>query len=85
MRALGIDIGGTMIKTAIVDENGVISEKKLYPTQRKLREQLVQIVREELAASNPEAIGIGTAGRVDPLTGEVNLATDNLTGWTGVP
>jgi len=85
MRALGIDIGGTMIKTAIVDENGVISEKKLYPTQRKLREQLLQIVKEELAVSNPEAIGIGTAGRVDPLTGEVNLATDNLTGWTGVP
>ncbi|MDD4825138.1 MAG: ROK family protein [Mesotoga sp.] len=85
MLALGIDIGGTMIKTAIVDSNGTLSEKRLFPTSIDLKDQLLEIVREELAAHKVEAIGIGTAGRVDPVTGNVNLATSNLANWTGVP
>ncbi|RLL82538.1 ROK family protein [Mesotoga sp. BH458_6_3_2_1] len=85
MLALGIDIGGTMIKTAIVDSNGTLSEKRLFPTSIDLKDQLLEIVREELAAHKVEAIGIGTAGRIDPVTGNVNLATSNLANWTGVP
>jgi len=85
MLALGIDIGGTMIKTAIVDSNGTLSEKRLFPTAINLKDQLLEIAKEELAAHKVEAIGIGTAGRVDPITGNVNLATSNLANWTGVP
>lgn len=85
MLALGIDIGGTMIKTALVSETGELSEKKVQPTSRELKAQLIELIGERVAKKNVDAVGIGTAGRVDPATGSVNLATDNLTDWSGTP
>ncbi len=84
MLSFGIDIGGTMIKTAIVNEKGELDRKKLYPTGKGLEEQLLGIIDLELYENRVEAIGIGTAGRVNPRTGSVSLATDNLADWTGV-
>ncbi|HDP79061.1 MAG TPA: ROK family protein [Mesotoga infera] len=85
MFALGIDIGGTMIKTGVVDSSGALSGKRLYATSLDLKEQLMEIVQEELTSNELDAIGIGTAGRVDPITGCVSLATANLANWTGMP
>lgn len=85
MFALGIDIGGTMIKTGVVDSSGALSQKRLYATSLDLKEQLMEIVQEELTSNKLDAIGIGTAGRVDPITGCVSLATANLANWTGMP
>lgn len=85
MIALGIDIGGTMIKTGIVDSSGSLSEKRLYETTGDLKNQILKIVHESRRTHRLEAIGIGTAGRVNPVTGSISLATSNLTNWSGVP
>jgi glucokinase-like ROK family protein len=46
---------------------------------------LRQVSRQALDRSRASAIGIATAGWVDPATGRVAYATDNLPGWTGTP
>ncbi|WP_221567197.1 ROK family protein [Alkalihalobacillus sp. TS-13] len=90
MKAIGIDIGGTAIKGAIVDEN------------RKIHHQITTLTnvaegREGILASlittidrllekekDIVGVGIGTAGRVNVKTGEVVYSTANLPGWQGI-
>ena len=40
-----------------------------------------------IAASpvHPAAVGVASAGQIDPDSGDVVFATDNLPGWTGLP
>ncbi len=89
MKVIGIDIGGTSIKGLAVDENGVILGQSRTATDASQgKDHIVEKVRETIRVlldqhPDAEAIGIGTAGRVNTITGQVVYATANLPGWQG--
>lgn len=93
--AIGVDIGGTSIKAALVHHNGEVGFSTQAPTDaRNGREAivagLVQTVEETLAAAAGQnlavaGIGVATAGVVDRCSGSIFAATENLPGWTGFP
>jgi predicted NBD/HSP70 family sugar kinase/putative N-acetylmannosamine-6-phosphate epimerase len=90
---LGIDLGGTRTKFGVVSARGELIASAAEPTpsdggQEVLLKHLEQIAGKcvELAKRKgirPAALGVATAGWVDPDTGRVVFATDNLPGWTG--
>lgn len=92
---LGIDLGGTNIKAGIVDESGEVLYDAANPTDAgqgrdallgKLR-GIIEDFRARCGEAGwvPAAVGVGTAGYVDPSSGQVAYATPNLPGWTGMP
>jgi glucokinase len=69
--ALGIDIGGTQLRTALIDRQGVVLNRERYPTPADDPDRLLaalERVLSRLPASLP--VGIGIAGLVTP-TGTV--------------
>ncbi len=90
---VGIDLGATKTKVGIVDPTGALSREFVEPTpalagRDALLDHLVSMARRslELAARDQvrvAALGVATAGWVDPHCGQVVYATDNLPGWTG--
>jgi N-acetylmannosamine-6-phosphate 2-epimerase / N-acetylmannosamine kinase len=93
--AIGVDIGGTSIKAALVLPSGETCFPAQVPTHAaKGRDAilagLVQVIEQVLSASrenHPELAGLGiaTAGAVDHRDGSIFAATDNLPGWAGFP
>ncbi len=90
---IGIDLGGTNIKSGLVsDEGRLMTSATTATTAREgaetLIRQLQEVTRDCLDAARlkniePTAIGLATAGWVNPATGKVIYASDNLPGWTG--
>lgn len=87
---LGIDIGGTGIKAAIVDERGNILHHAETPTCAsegaacildRVRRLALSLV--DTAGTQVTACGVGSAGRIDHRRGNVIFASGNLPGWTG--
>jgi len=80
---IGIDLGGTNIAAALVDEDGVIKKRANIPTAAKSGAEVVLDrllhVCETLTADEaaPQSIGIGVPGTVNDMTGEV-IFTPNL-------
>jgi predicted NBD/HSP70 family sugar kinase/putative N-acetylmannosamine-6-phosphate epimerase len=91
---VGIDLGGTNIKSGISSGEGDLLFSAVTPTPASagraiLLSTLVDIARgclDDASARGikPAALGIATAGWVDPRSGRVLFATENLPGWTGV-
>ncbi len=89
----GIDLGGTQTKFGLVSRVGKLLLDSKTPTpasagREGLLEHLKRVALEILESSHragysPAALGVATAGWVDPDTGRVAYATDNLPGWTG--
>ncbi|NQX28747.1 ROK family glucokinase [Microbacteriaceae bacterium VKM Ac-2854] len=72
MHAIGIDIGGTKIAGALVDEFGGILREDRAPTPAGHPEQIVDVVvamverlREGLAEGEVSAVGVAAAGFID--------------------
>jgi len=89
---LGIDIGGTGIKAALVDRQGNIVAHRETPTRAFEGATAVLDRVEETAqfllrqADRPVVMcGVGSAGRIDHRRGVVIFASENLPGWTGTP
>jgi glucokinase len=93
--AIGVDIGGTKIHFAIVDDQGNIVNQEIIPTEAKhgadsvLRNLLFGIERmyeitKTLGDYSLKGIGIGSSGQIEFSTGTVAYAGDTLPGWTGV-
>lgn len=92
--AIGIDLGGTYTKLALVDTSGRISRRaKLSTTVYKTREELVAAIIYEVkvilarARIFPKAllgVGIGVPGLVDFDRGLVHTLT-NVPGWKNTP
>jgi glucokinase len=87
---LGIDIGGTGIKAAIVDERGNILHHAETPTCAtegaaavldRVRRLALSLV--DRAGTQVMGCGVGSAGRIDHRRGTVVFASGNLPGWTG--
>ncbi len=87
MKIIGVDVGGTKIGTALI-ENGVILKEHSCPTpfdQNKdvvisaVKDAISEIINDEVAG-----IGIGVPGLVDLETNEV-LDVVNIPSWDRVP
>ncbi|MFN0124401.1 MAG: ROK family protein [Blastocatellia bacterium] len=93
MCLIGIDLGGTNIKSGLVSDSGELLVSAVCATParegadailRQLREATRHCLHEARGRGlTPVAIGLATAGWVSPATGKVISASDNLTGWTG--
>lgn len=90
---IGIDLGGTNTKSGIVSREGDLACESAVPTpSRGGRDALLNHLKEvaarcaglaRRAGISPAAVGVATAGWVDPDRGVVAYATANLPGWTG--
>ncbi len=91
--AIGVDIGGTSVKAALVDRQGVVSHATHAPTRASegrdaIAATMIQCVEHVLTAAreegiSPAGVGVASAGAIDPRNGAVFAATDNLSGWAG--
>jgi glucokinase len=87
---IGIDFGGTTVKTAVVFQSHIIDHAppiatQSFTTPEQWIEAMVRVV-EELRAMHPgvAAVGVGMPGFVNFATGVVYNLT-NVDGWDSVP
>jgi glucokinase len=88
--AIGIDFGGTSIKSGLVFDGRIIQRGRTIETRRcggpdEIVDALVSIVAElRPGAPNVAALGIGLPGVVDSISGVVHELT-NVPGWEDIP
>jgi len=94
--AIGIDLGGTNLKTAIIDEAGGILFEDAQPTDSVagpdgvirqlalLGSDLYQQAAESLDTGDFAGIGVGAPGAVDAVKGTLSYPP-NLPGWGRYP
>lgn len=88
----GIDLGGTKIQTAIVDERGEVTGQARRPTPTSggpadVAAAMAEALREAAREAGVETtaltgVGVGSPGNADGRTGVVSSA-GNLPGWEG--
>ncbi|MFF0341522.1 ROK family protein [Kribbella sp. NPDC004875] len=87
--AAAVDIGGTKIAAALVTRSGEIVDRISTPTPARSGGRVVLQTAGDLVAGlqGPDtrlvALGIGSAGVVDPASKRVLAATDQLADWVG--
>ncbi|HEY4442257.1 MAG TPA: ROK family protein, partial [Candidatus Elarobacter sp.] len=87
--AIGVDLGGSHVMAALVDENGEIRDR----AERDIIDRSPVAVLDALAAvvkiaidgarQDVVGIGIGSPGNIDPLTGLIRYSPNF--GWENVP
>ncbi len=90
--SIGVDLGGTNLRVAAVDENGCMLHKRSVPTDfdqgpEGVIANMAAGIREidaSLAAHQLSGIGVGIPGFVDSNTGVI-LGAANLPGFDGFP
>ena len=90
----GIDLGGTTIKGALVDENGQILIQKAIPTGgERAKEEIVKDMANLILnlmseygcdPEEVEAVGVGSPGSIDPVNGIV-VEANNFADFRNVP
>ncbi|MGA4990400.1 ROK family protein [Nonomuraea bangladeshensis] len=82
---LAIDIGGTKLAAALVDEEGSALRSGTRPTPRTDVMTALTALIEEVTGDGPPAVavGIGCAGPLDLATGAVSPV--NMPSWRGFP
>jgi len=86
MRIAVLDIGGTSIKSGVI-EDGALCERRETPSEAKRGGgHLMHLAGEVIAGySDFDAIGISTAGQVDSDAGVIRYANQNIPDYTGMP
>lgn len=94
IHTVGVDLGGTKILTAVVDEGGSVVATAKRATKAEtgpqgVIERVIRTVEDALAGAKMvkekvAAIGIGVPGPVDSGRG-VALSVTNMPGWVNVP
>jgi glucokinase len=92
--SIGIDIGGTKVALAIVDENGNVREQTIIPTDLTIapKAMIAEIIQETHALIEKSSlteeeiigIGIGAPGPLDNQNGMITCPP-NLKTWVDVP
>lgn len=85
-----LDIGGTKTSAAVLDPAGGIVARAVEPTPvgagaEAVLDKAARLVRDVIRRRDASvaALGVGTAGVVDPGTGAILSSTDAITGWAG--
>ncbi|WP_269410203.1 ROK family protein [Lentibacillus daqui] len=92
--SIGVDIGGTKVAVAIVNETGVVVKQNIIPTDTTIfPEQMIQSIIKEIQIVIAQAevpheailgIGIGSPGPLDSKNGVI-ICPPNLPSWRDVP
>jgi glucokinase len=91
--AIGIDVGGTVIKGGVVSASGEVLAKATRPTNanagpaqvvERIAALIATLQSESDGSFAPTSVGLGVPGNIDHGNGVV-LASPNLNGWNGVP
>lgn len=88
--AVGVDLGGTHVRAALVDQDGTLLRRKAARTRRDagvmgVIEQIGELVNEVAReATSVSGVGVAVPGPVDHATGVVRFAP-NLPEWRDVP
>jgi glucokinase len=90
--AIGVDLGGTNLRSAVVTADGEVLEELKIRTQADqgvdaVIERLagaIQDVSERAGLDSTVQVGVAAPGPLDPRAGVVHFAP-NLPGWTNVP
>ncbi|MGL5414500.1 MAG: ROK family protein [Clostridium sp.] len=85
---IGIDIGGTSIKFAVVSEEFEILERGKIETRKTstknfILEDVKGIIRKLIKRYDIEGIGVSTAGVVDVILGKIIYAGKTIPGYIG--
>ena len=91
---VGVDIGGTNVKIALVDKKGEILFSKTVPTRAEMgyeytvgniKQSIKELIEEAKIEKNAiEGIGFGFPGQIDCDNGIVRILP-NIPGWINVP
>ena len=87
MKTIVLDVGGTTIKSAVFENNNLTCIKET-PSEAKLGgahlvAKMTEIIKDYGRNHSFERIGISTAGQVDPITGTIIYANENIPSYTG--
>lgn len=93
--AIGVDLGGTFIKYALIDDAGNFHFEGKVPSKadtdsETVIRQIIFAVEECIAYANEnnlkiEGVGIGTPGIVDEAQRTILGGAENINGWVNVP
>ncbi|RXJ02299.1 ROK family protein [Anaerobacillus alkaliphilus] len=86
---IGVDLGGTNVRVALVDENGTILQELSRKTEASrgpdfVIGNLIEMINVVQEGTDVASIGIGSPGPLDPYAGVI-LSPPNLPGWDRVP
>ncbi|MEV4311095.1 ROK family protein [Actinocrispum sp. NPDC049592] len=82
MSWLGVDIGGTKIEVVRCDDGlTILDSRRAESAPGRMLGTAVELAREISAGA--QGIGVGAAGVIDPVTGQVTAASDSFPGWAG--
>lgn len=86
---IGVDLGGTNVRAAIVDEEGKVLQTVKTATEiekgtEHVIETIKSLIKQLNGYENCEGIGMGVPGPVDTKAGKMVLAS-NLPGFEGYP
>lgn len=91
--AIGVDLGGTSVKAALVRGDGTIAVTAQTATRAAEGRDavvagLADVIEQVMAQARklnvvPRGLGIASAGAINPNDGTVFAATDNLPDWAG--
>ncbi len=87
MKTLGLDVGGTKIAAAVVEDGKILAKVQLLTPQEGLESvlnALENLSKQLLASYKVEAIGIGLPGPIDFAKGAVRF-TANIAGLDNAP
>ena len=91
--AIGVDLGGTNLRVAAVDENGGLLEVADLPTELsrgrnhvldQMAGHIHRLARRFAGGCRLLGVGVGVPGIID-LRGGVVVSAGNLPGWSGFP
>lgn len=92
--AIGVDIGGTKVAIAVINEQGKVIEESVIPTNvsitsEKMMDTIIEEIQTVIKKSQVNeldiiGLGIGAPGPLDSRNGII-LCPPNLTGWIDVP
>ncbi|HPE68509.1 MAG TPA: ROK family protein [Thermotogota bacterium] len=89
MKVIGIDLGGSSIKGALVSEDGTVGEKRALPTQvsegrEVVAQRIAQVVQQLAENQGNVMVGIGSPGSVNRERGLVHFSP-NFPDWNDFP
>ena len=82
-RILACDLGGTQLRTAVVDESGAVTQRQVVPTPKEDPEVLAALLGDALAeAGDVEGVVVGVPGPIDYAAGAPTMLV-NIPAWEG--